>query len=491
MSRSPAQNQGALATQQSRKALSLKHHSALSLIFFFSGFSALLYQVSWQRLLTVYYGVGPISIALIVTIFMFGLGIGGYVGGKLAERAWLLPQIYAGVELALGLFGLASLQTLDSIGQATAGTGYTSAAMAAAAFLALPTLLMGATLPLVVKFQNIEARSYLHSVSSLYFVNTLGAAVGALVSSYVIFSLWSIDTAVYVAVFINVALAVSVVILFRHRRAVPGRVPHKKGGELGTIALVLSFVTGFLALGYQIIWYEVLAPLLRSSAYVFSTTLATYLFGIAFGSALMTRWGRRLPANKRVSLFFLLQFLIAISATLLFSGLASNALSVLKDITLGAELHPPSIYLGYGLGEFGEYPIPKLIFYIADVFFWPIFLLFIPTMLMGASFPLAAFLYAGENEQEAASIGRFYLANVLGNVAGSFATAFLLIPELGAATVAFLFALVGATFLLGCGSIGSRRVPFLHVLESLSLCLRLSLPFFHGMVLCTRLTVRK
>ena len=60
--------------------------ASLSFIFFLSGFASLIYQVVWQRLLTLHYGVGSIAITLIVSVYMFGLGVGALIGGYLAER---------------------------------------------------------------------------------------------------------------------------------------------------------------------------------------------------------------------------------------------------------------------------------------------------------------------------------------------------------------------------------------------------------------------
>src|SRR5437773_8034530 len=87
-------------------------------VFFLSGMDSLIYQVAWQRLLTVYYGVGPISTALIVTIFMLGLGVGAWCGGALAERTRARIRAYMAVELMLGCFGLFSLPYLEILGGA-------------------------------------------------------------------------------------------------------------------------------------------------------------------------------------------------------------------------------------------------------------------------------------------------------------------------------------------------------------------------------------
>src|SRR5262245_49409857 len=115
----------------------------LSTIFFFSGFSALVYQVVWQRLLATHYGVGPISTALIVTVYMAGLGLGALLGGYLAERTTKRILAYFFIELCIGLFGAFSASFLDFLGRHSAGSTYVLSFVYMSVFLSLPTLLMG------------------------------------------------------------------------------------------------------------------------------------------------------------------------------------------------------------------------------------------------------------------------------------------------------------------------------------------------------------
>ena len=141
----------------------VKLTSLLSFIFFFSGFAALMYQVVWQRLLTLHYGVGAISIALIVSVYMFGLGIGALFGGFLAERIKNKIFLYFIVELLIGCFGLISLSFLDFLGKYTAGSNYSLSFIYMFLFLSIPTLLMGITLPLLTKIFNSLINNFIDS----------------------------------------------------------------------------------------------------------------------------------------------------------------------------------------------------------------------------------------------------------------------------------------------------------------------------------------
>ncbi len=138
--------------------------SLLSLIFFLSGFVALIYQVVWQRLLTLYYGVGTISITLIVSVYMIGLGVGALCGGYLSARVKNKITLYFIVELLIGCFGLVSLALLDFIGRKTAGSSYMLSFFYMFLFLCLPTFLMGITLPLLTKIFNRLVQNFLNTV---------------------------------------------------------------------------------------------------------------------------------------------------------------------------------------------------------------------------------------------------------------------------------------------------------------------------------------
>ncbi|WP_423278750.1 hypothetical protein, partial [Escherichia coli] len=126
------------------------------LVFFFSGFAGLIYQVVWQRAFTLYYGVGAVSTSIVVSVFLFGLGVGAYVGGWVAERAGRrLLLIYVVLELALAAIGALSLDVLSAITPALSQSSYASGFLIIAGLIAVPTVLMGMTLPLMVKLTNV------------------------------------------------------------------------------------------------------------------------------------------------------------------------------------------------------------------------------------------------------------------------------------------------------------------------------------------------
>src|SRR5580658_9803613 len=123
----------------------------LCVLFFFSGFPALIYQLTWQRALFRAFGVNIESVTIVVTAFMLGLGLGSLAGGWLSKRRGIpLLPLLAAIELMTGAFGIFSLEIFDRVGEFTIGLPLTAMAAVSLALVIVPTLLMGATLPVLV-----------------------------------------------------------------------------------------------------------------------------------------------------------------------------------------------------------------------------------------------------------------------------------------------------------------------------------------------------
>ena len=161
---------------ESRVPMALVHA-----VFFLSGFASLLYQIVWQRALFRLYGTNVESVTLVVTAFMLGLGLGSLVGGALSAREGAPRlRIFAAMEMGVGAYGLFSLPLFGAIGRWAGDVAGLEVGLAALAGVLVPTLLMGATLPLLVAHAVHRSGNVGRSVGGLYFTNTLGAAAGSL-----------------------------------------------------------------------------------------------------------------------------------------------------------------------------------------------------------------------------------------------------------------------------------------------------------------------
>jgi spermidine synthase len=265
----------------------------LCVLFFVSGFPALIYQLTWQRALFRIFGVNIESVTIVVTAFMLGLGLGSLAGGALSQRRRIpLLPLLAAIELTTGAFGLASLRIFDFVGALTIGLPLAVTAVSTLALVIVPTLLMGATLPLLVSHLVRRSGQVGSAVGLLYYVNTLGAGAACLACMVLLFPFLGMQGSVYVAAAINATVAAgALVVHWRDRRdptfdpapAPAPFVPRKP--LLGLVPLLsLAAAGGFVALSYEIFFVRTVSYATGSSSSAFAATLSVFLIGIASGS---------------------------------------------------------------------------------------------------------------------------------------------------------------------------------------------------------------
>lgn len=190
-------------------------------VFFLSGIPAILYQLIWQRSLFTIFGTSAESVTFVVTAFMLGLGLGSLAGGWLSARQGLvLPVAFGLAELATGAFGLASLPLFHWVATFTSAASGFEVGVWAFAVVLVPTLLMGATLPLLVAYRVLESKNVGRSVGMLYSLNTLGSAAGAFLTSLFVLRLLGQSAGVWLAAGLNFSVAALVLgTLFLRRPA--------------------------------------------------------------------------------------------------------------------------------------------------------------------------------------------------------------------------------------------------------------------------------
>ena len=186
----------------------------IALVFFASGFAALVYQVVWQRALFALFGINTEAVTVIVTDFLLGLGIGSLVGGYFSRFVRHPLVLFALSEFGIALFGLVSLDLFKRVGAnaldlSAVGTGLTTFLL-----LLVPTLLMGMTLPLLVVHLVRQSGNVGRSTSLLYFVNTAGSGIASLMAVILLLPHLGEHGSVRVAALTN--LSVGVVVLMKH-----------------------------------------------------------------------------------------------------------------------------------------------------------------------------------------------------------------------------------------------------------------------------------
>lgn len=193
---------------------------AMGLAFFLSGLAALIYQVCWQRMLFIAFGVDIDSVTIIVSTFMFGLGIGALAGGWLADlKPRLIPLMFCVAELLIAVIGFFSPDILGHTGKLTSGMSIPSAAATSFLLLLPPTLLMGSTLPMLIVHVSRRTGSVGVATGTLYSINTFGAALGAFLTGFVLLYWLDLRQATLLAAAANALAAITIITALGWRRA--------------------------------------------------------------------------------------------------------------------------------------------------------------------------------------------------------------------------------------------------------------------------------
>jgi spermidine synthase len=263
----------------------------LCALFFFSGFPALVYQLTWQRELFRIFGVNTESVTIVVSAFMLGLGIGSLAGGWISKRKGIkLLPLLAAIELATAAFGIVSLNVFEQVGDMVVNWPLPAMAAVNLLLVIIPTLLMGATLPILVSHLVKGSRQVGGAVGLLYYVNTLGAGAACVACCIAIFPFIGMHGAIFLAVAFNVAVAIGAL--------VANYVDAAQGQAFGSVPIhgakepVLSLVFvvplaafgGFISLSYEIFLFRTVSFASGSSATAFALTLGFFLLGIAGGA---------------------------------------------------------------------------------------------------------------------------------------------------------------------------------------------------------------
>lgn len=385
-----------------------------------SGMCALIYQTVWLRELRLIFGSSTFASAAVLAIFMGGLGLGGALLGKRADRSPSPLMFYGNLEIIAAassaltpfLVDLARL-SYGALG-GTARLGMVGATLArlvlAALVLAGPTIAMGGTLPAAARAVETEDDVSRHSLAFLYSANTLGAVTGALLSTFLLIEVYGNRTTLWLACLVN---AVVGLLARGFARDLPARAPAPAPGAppVAPAAFVLTAAAavGFVFFLMELVWYRMLGPLLGGSTFSFGLILAVALLGIGLGGAAYAAWFRRRPATVQG---FALTCL-AEAACLAFPYALGDRVAIQELLlrSLGA--------LGFA-GLVTSWALVTLLVVLPAAF------------VAGIQFPLLIALLGRGEERVGQQVGLAYAWNTVGSIAGSLAGGFGAMPLLGA-----------------------------------------------------------
>jgi spermidine synthase len=400
-------------------------------IYLLSGSCSLVYEVIWRRLLKVILGNTTYATSITIAVFLGGLALGAILVRNRADGIRAKLRVYAGIELLISLTAVAipfALSRCDHMYASVFRDMSPSPPVilllqiaVSSVILLVPAILMGTTLPILSAWlvRRIEQTGRL--TGRLYAMNTFGALAGTFVSGFYLIRLFGISTTYYIAIALNIVLAGLAFFLSRRdETGLEERQPaesREKGppahGRTYPQQVVLTwlFVSGFVALGYEILWVRSIIHFLGAEIYVFSAVLCVYLLGYSLGVAC----GSRLLAR--------LQDLFG------WAGI------VMQLVGLYGLLYMPLLVGSMDPGLFRTSSLFQALLRVEGFFLHlcvSLLLFLVPSFLMGLGFPMLIQLRAARGGGAGGTIARAYSLNTLGCVLGALAAGFVLIPWLGA-----------------------------------------------------------
>jgi spermidine synthase len=461
----------------------------LYLFFFCSGVSGLIYQVIWVREFGNVFGNTIYSASIVVATFMLGLGLGSYVGGIWSDRRYTrapesLLRVYAYAELVIAALGLAISFGLPRLGAVSAlassyvvdragwfvlsPTSYVVRSIIAVAVLTPITVLMGGTLTLLVRYlvrRDVEAFGGWR-IALLYAVNTAGAAAGAFLTDFVLVPHLGLFLTQSVAAAFN-SIAGCGALYLSARAAKVARTADAKfvASSVGRAGDPLSGVTGdqtkigvnartlvatastlglsgFAAMGMEIVWFRHFTLLLGGFRAVLSLLLTVILAGIGVGAlaggVVQRRWGR--PAEW-------LMIAQALFVVFVLAGLGNASFESVRVASHTTDTALRPTFVGILPAELWFNLRPML----GEVA--------LPALLMGFSFPLANAIAQHAEASVGRAAGTLYLTNTVGAVCGAIATGFVLLAATGIQGSTTLLACTAALSVVPLGLVASAGAP--------------------------------
>jgi spermidine synthase len=383
------------------------------------------------------FGATTIALAVVIAVFMAGMGFGGHLFGHHADHSRHPARMFA-----LCNFGIAfsALIVFILINPSNGfywrargsfnlqGNPLVTTILIAIILMTIPTLLMGAILPLLGRIYISDRDNIGKGIGWLYATHTLGSIVGALITTYVCIPLFGHIFTYTLAMGINLIVGTIVVlspVFFQYEVTVTTESTARTSDQVErgptTVLLVIAGITGFCGLAFEMLWVRILRTYISNSTYSITNVLVIYLVGLTLGSTLFFKW-----LYRRARPWVLGASQLAIGGYALLMLLIMNRLPLvlfwIKDLLVlpGLRVALPGVVLST-------------------------ILVLIPAVCMGITFPLLCRLYSDRVERLGQGIGNIYFINMFGGIAGSISAALILIPALGMTRSIGIVALVSCS----------------------------------------------
>lgn len=405
-----------------RPGFSMASAIIVLVLFFASGFAGLVYEVFWLKKLVILFGNTSRAAATTLATFFLGLATGNAVWGRRAVKTKFPLKTYAFLEAGVALSAFLYFLLLDLYYFIYSPLfqmfgNYPSLFVAVKLLLAVlilfpPAFLMGGTFPVMSQYWVRSPGTLGQSASLLYAVNTLGAALGAYTAGFHLPLLFGYRSGYILTITTTCIIALVAWWVGRNSPGLALPVQPSKSKPVKSVKQkthftfwaiwVLAFLSGFVALGLEVLWTRMFAQVLQNSVYSFSMILSVFIIALALGSAVVSFLARTRVASH-VVLFVLLSgsgFLVGISPF------------IFSWITGGIE------YLGK---EIDILNILKLV----------VLVIFLPGVFLGSVFPYLMKISEPLTQAVGKTVGNITAFNTAGAILGSLLTGFLFLNFFG------------------------------------------------------------
>ncbi|MGD1921369.1 MAG: fused MFS/spermidine synthase, partial [Pleurocapsa sp.] len=414
-------------------------------LFFVSGFTALLYQVAWQRMLGLFSGSDVRSVTIVIASYLLGLGLGNLISSRHSDRFnnRQCVQINGLCNFGIALFAISRRflfydllflrwQSLAQFPLLMLGIVLVS--------LLVPTTLMGLSLPLLSKAINRGVDKAASRIGWLYGVNTLGSGLGTLISGWYIVGTFGYEKTIHLGATFSTCVSLTALIIARQFQQdndnyvlpqninIAGAYRQKQKSIKEWYLLV--FLSGFAAISWEIIWFRVLDIALQSNAYTYAHLLAFVLVSNGLGSLLGSKAIAYIRNPKKT--FLLIQGTVAV-----YSAIAIWLIAIIWQTY-------PELRAGEGYVNLNNIDFPLIFKYLIV----PSIMMILPNLLLGFYFPLVQKAVQKDGKAIAKGVGSILVANILGNVLGSLVTGLILLDLLGTSGSIKLLCCIGLGFLI-------------------------------------------
>lgn len=384
-------------------------------LLFCSGAAGLVYQVLWVKQLSLVVGVEVYAVTIAISAFFAGLALGALIFGRYGDRIARPILLYAALEAAVALLGVGATLAFPWAAQAFARLEDSAGLLAWAlpfALVGVPALFMGGTLPVLVRALGKGDQHIGQDAGRLYAANTAGAIAGTLLAALLLIPLLGVRGAAMFAAALNLLAAFGALRLAGLGAGLAANPPASLAPAPGArLALALYGVAGGVALGYEVVWSQTVVPFMSTRAVAFAVVLAAYLAGLALGSALYARHAHRL--QDAWGSFGVLISLAGLLAVAQVAGLGGW----LVVMQTRAEALALAITGSHLAGMCARFAVAAM---------WVVLL---PTILLGAAFPLTLRLV--QRGGAGRRVGGVLAVNTVGGIVGVMLSGFVLVPLLG------------------------------------------------------------